>query len=384
MRRTLFEDHHDEFRAATRAFLEREAVPHVDAWEADGMVPRSFWTKAARQGLFGFEVPEEHGGLGIDDFRFNAIVDEEVAYANAIGDNLSLQSDILCGYLCDLATPEQQARWLPGFVAGELLFAIAMTEPGMGSDLRAMATTARPVEGGYVVDGAKTFITAGIQADRVIICAKLAAEGDPDPRDGEITLLVADAQAEGFTRGRKLEKVGRRAQDTAELFFDGLFVPQEDLLGQQGRGLVHLKRHLPRERLSMAVMGIAVAEKALEMTAEYCRERRAFGRPIGSHQANRFALADMQTEVSIGRVYVDRCIEALLAGELTGAEAAKAKLWITEMQNRVVDRCVQLHGGYGYMEEYPIARLWRDSRVQRIYGGTSEIMREIIGRSMGF
>jgi len=374
MRRTIFEPEHEHFRESVRSFLSREAVPHTEEWEAAGMVDRSFWRKAAEAGFVGFEAPEEYGGLGLVDFRFNAILDEEMAYALAVGDNFSLENDIVCPYLVDLADDDQKRRWLPPFTRGELIVAIAMTEPGMGSDLRAMTTVARPVDGGWMLSGSKTFVTSGIQADLVIV----AARGD----DGRISLFVVDVEAEGFTKGRKLNKVGRKAQDTAELFLEDVFVPTADLLGAEGNGLNELKSHLAQERMSMAVMAAAVAEAALDLTLVYCNERRAFGKPIAQHQAVRFALAEMKTEISASRAFVDRCLEALVAGELSGEEAAAAKLHSTEVQFRVVDECLQLHGGYGYMEEYPIARLWRDSRVQRIYGGTSEIMKEIVGRSL--
>jgi alkylation response protein AidB-like acyl-CoA dehydrogenase len=379
-RRSLFTPEHEAFRESVRGFLAREAVPHAEEWEAAGFVPRAFWTRAAEQGLVGWEAPEEYGGAGIADFRFNVVLNEEMSYAVVPGDNFSLQNDIIAPYLLALAGDEQKRRWLPGFVDGSLLFAIAMSEPGMGSDLRAMTTTAKRVDGGWRLSGSKTFVTSGIQADRVIV----AARPSDVQRRGELTLLVVEDGMDGFTRGRKLKKVGRLAQDTAELFFDEVLVPDANLLGQERRGLDHLKVHLPQERLSQAVVAVAVAEAALELTIAYCRERHTFGKPIGSHQAIRFALAEMRNEVDVSRSYLDTCIERHLAGALSGEDAAGAKLWTTEMQFRVVDRCVQLHGGYGYMEEYAIARMWRDARVQRIYGGTSEILKEIIGRAMGF
>lgn len=374
MRRTIFEPEHDHFRESVRQFVAKEAVPHTAEWEAAGMVDRSFWRKAAEAGFVGFEAPEEYGGLGLVDFRFNAILDEEMAYALAVGDNFSLENDIVCPYLVDLGTAEQKQRWLPAFTRGELIIAIAMSEPGMGSDLRAMTTSARRVDGGWMLNGSKTFVTSGIQAGLVIV----AARGE----DGGISLFVADVEAEGFQKGRKLEKVGRKAQDTAELFLEDVFVADADLLGTEGRGLSELKSHLAQERMSMAVMAVAVAEAAFDLTLAYCRERQAFGKPIGRHQAIGHALAEMRTEIDASRAFVDNCLAALVVGELSGEEAAAAKLQSTEAQFEVVDRCLQLHGGYGYMEEYPIARLWRDSRVQRIYGGTSEIMKEIIGRSL--
>jgi acyl-CoA dehydrogenase len=380
MRRTIFTDEHADFRESVRAFVVREAVAPLPEWEAAGIVPREFWTKAAEQGLVGFEVPETYGGAGVTDFRFNAILDEELVYAGALPDNLSLQNDILCPYLLNLTTEEQKERWLPRFTSGELIAAIAMSEPGTGSDLRGIVSSARKVDGGYVLNGSKTFVTSGIQADLVIVAARSEEQGEK-PR---FTLLGVERDFDGFTRGRKLKKVGHLAQDTAELFFDDVLVPDENLVGEHGRGLSHLMSNLPQERLSMAVIAVASAEAALGMTVEYCRDRHAFGRPIGSHQAIRFELAEIKTEVEVARAYLDRCLEAHVAGELTAEQAAGAKLWTTELQFRVADRCVQLHGGYGYMEEYPISRLWRDARVQRIYGGTSEIMKEIVGRAMGF
>jgi acyl-CoA dehydrogenase len=374
VRRTIFEPEHDHFRESVRQFVAEEAVPHTEEWEAAGMVDRSFWRKAAEAGFVGFEAPEEYGGLGLVDFRFNAILDEEMSYALAVGDNFSLENDIVCPYLVDLGTPEQKERWLPAFTRGELIVAIAMSEPGMGSDLRAMTTTARRVDGGWMLSGSKTFVTSGIQADLVIV----AARGE----DGGISLFVTDVEAEGFEKGRKLDKIGRKAQDTAELFLEDVFVAEADLLGAEGKGLGELKSHLAQERMSMAVIAVAVAEAAFDLTLAYCKERQAFGKPIGRHQAISHQLAEMRTDIYASRAFVDNCLAALVAGELSGEEAAAAKLQSTEVQFEVVDRCLQLHGGYGYMEEYPIARLWRDARVQRIYGGTSEIMKEIVGRSL--
>ena len=379
MRRTIFETEHDDFRETVGGFLRREAVPYADAWEEAGMVPRAFWEAAAAQGLVGFEAPEEYGGLGLRDFRFNAVIDEEVAYTGAVGDGFTMQNDIIAPYLLDLTNDEQKQRWLPPFVRGELIVAIAMSEPGAGSDLQAMAATARREGDEYVLSGTKTFVTSGIAADLVIVAARTKPEGG---KDG-FSLLAVERDAPGFERGRKLEKSGRWAQDTAELFFNDVRVPAENRLGEEGRGFRYLMGNLPRERLSMAVSAVAAAEHALEITLTYVKERTAFGKPVGSFQANRFALAELVTKVSAARAHVDRCISALLVDELTPAEAAGAKAWTTDLQCEVVDRCVQLHGGYGYMREYEISRLWRDARVQRIYGGTNEIMYEIVGRSLG-
>jgi acyl-CoA dehydrogenase len=378
MRRTIFEDEHDAFRESVRGFLNREAVPHTAEWEAAGIIDRSFWRKAAEQGFVGFAAPEEHGGADLRDFRFNAVLDEEVVYTGAATDAFTMTNDILAPYLIELTTPAQRARWLPGVTDGSLVPAIAMTEPGTGSDLRAIATTARWQGDHYVLTGSKTFVTSGIQADLVIVAAKV----ERDDVTG-LVLLAVESGAKGFERGRKLEKLGRKAQDTAELFFDAVEVPSENVIGEEGRGLAHLMRNLAQERLSMAITAIANAERALELTLDYVRTRHAFGRPVGSFQANRFRLAELSTETAIGRVFVDRCIEEHGAAGLTDAEAAGAKFWATELEFRVLDSCLQLHGGYGYMEEYEIARRWRDGRVQRIYGGTTEIMKEIVGRSLG-
>jgi acyl-CoA dehydrogenase len=378
VKRGIFEDEHDEFRQSVRRFLAAEAVPRTEEWEAEGMVDRGFWRRAAQCGFVGFEMPEEHGGVGISDFRFNAIVDEEVAYAGAVGDNFSLQNDIIAPYLLELASDEQKARWMPGFTSGDLVFAIAMTEPGAGSDLRAMSATARRDGDEYVLDGSKTFVTSGIQADLVIVAARTVQGGNEG-----YSLLVVEDGMEGFERGRKLDKVGRKAQDTAELFFNGVRIPAANLLGTEGDGLRYLMARLPRERLSIAVSAVAAAEHALELTLDYVRERHAFGQPVGTFQANRFTLATMSTEIAAARAYVDHCITALNAGDLSGAEAAGAKAYTSDLQFDVLDRCMQLYGGYGYMSEYPISRLWRDARVQRIYGGTNEVMKEIVGRSLG-
>ena len=379
VRRTIFEDEHTTFRESARAFFEREAVPHTDAWETAGLVDRSFWVKAAESGFVGFEAPEEYGGLGLEDFRFNAILDEEVAYAGAVGDNFSLENDIVAPYLVKLTNEEQKERWLPPFTRGELVVAIALTEPGAGSDLQAMSASAELDGGSYVLNGSKTFVTSGIQADLVIVAARTARGGG---RDG-FSLLMVDKDMQGFDRGRKLAKIGRRAQDTAELYFNQVEVPVENRLGEEGMGLQYLKAELPRERLSIAVSAVAAAEHALELTLDYIRERTAFGQPVGSFQANRFAVAELSTKIAAARAYVDRCIVALNGGELSGAEAAGVKALTTDLQFEVLDRCLQLHGGYGYMDEYKVSRLWRDARVQRIYGGTNEIMKEIVGRSLG-
>ncbi|MEU7690793.1 acyl-CoA dehydrogenase family protein [Microbispora hainanensis] len=381
MRRDLFDEEHDLFRETVREFMAREVVPHHAQWEKDGIVPRDVWKKAGELGMFGFSVPEEYGGSGITDFRYNAVIVEEIIRVGATGLGFGLHNDIMAPYMVDLTNDEQKQRWLPGFASGELITAIGMTEPGAGSDLQGIRTTAVREGDHYVVNGQKTFITNGINSDLVVVVTKT----DPSAGARGTSLLVVERGMEGFTRGRNLEKVGMHAQDTAELFFENVRVPVTNLLGgEEGQGFFQLMNNLPQERLSIAVAAVAAAETVLEQTIEYCRNRTAFGRSIGKFQNTRFLLAELSTEVEIARHYVDKCIRALNAKELTAVDAAKAKWWTTELQNKVIDRCVQLHGGYGYMLEYPVAKAWLDSRVQTIYGGTTEIMKEIIGRSFGF
>ncbi|MBA4024246.1 MAG: acyl-CoA dehydrogenase [Gordonia sp.] len=376
--RTLFEPEHDAFRDSVRGFLEKEAVPHTARWEADGLVDRSFWKLAAAQGLVGFNAPEVLGGGGLRDFRFNAVLNEEVVRTGTVGDGFSLTNDIVLPYFLDIADAEQQQRWVPGIVKGDSVIAIAMSEPGTGSDLRAIKTTARRVGDGWRLSGSKIFITSGIQADLVIVAARI-----PDEDGGGFGLFVVEAGQDGFERGRKLDKVGRKAQDTAELFFNDVHVSSGNVLGTPGEGLHYMMKNLAQERLSMSVVAVASAEYAVDLAVEYGKERTAFGKPIGSFQANKFALAELSTKVSIARVFVDRCIEVHNAGDLSPADAAGAKFWTTELEFEALDRCLQLFGGYGYMDEFEVSRRWRDARVQRIYGGTNEIMREIVGRSLG-
>lgn len=381
MQRDLFDDEHLLFQETVREFMAREVVPHHPRWEKDGIVPREVWKKAGELGMFGFSVPEEYGGAGIKDFRFNAVIVEEIIRNGATGLGFSLHNDVMAPYVVDLTDDAQKQRWLPGFAAGELITAIAMSEPGAGSDLQGIRTTAVRDGDHYLVNGQKTFITNGVNADLVVVVAKT----DPEAGARGTTLVVVERGMEGFGRGRNLDKVGMKAQDTAELFFDNVRVPVANRLGpKDGEGFFQLMHNLPQERLSIAVAAVAAAETALEQTIEYCKTRQAFGRTIGSFQNTRFVLAELATETEIARHYVDKCIIALNAGRLTAVDAAKAKWWTTELQTKVVDRCVQLHGGYGYMMEYPVAKSWLDSRVQTIYGGTTEIMKEIIGRSFGF
>jgi len=387
MRRSLFEDVHEDFRASFRTFLEREVVGEegrYGEWERAGIVPREVFALAGRGGFLAMAVPEAYGGAGAEDFRLNLVIGEETQRAGvgSVGLGMSVHTDICLPYFLTYCTEPQRERWLEGIASGELITAIAMTEPGMGSDLAAMSTSARREGEHYVVNGAKTFITNGINADLVIVAVRTGEGGHQDRHRG-ISLLVAERGMEGFERGRNLEKIGQHAQDTAELSFAEARVPVENLLGQEGEGFRYLVSNLPQERLSIAASAVAAAEAALGWTLEYVRERRAFGQPIGSFQASRFTLAEIHGEVQVARVFVDRCAQALNAGELTAEDAATAKWWCTDLQGRVVDRCLQLFGGYGYMLEYPIARAFADARVTRIYGGANEIMKEIVGRSLG-
>ncbi len=381
MERSLFTDEHEQFRRSFRRWLDKEVVPYREAWDRAGIVPREVFTSAGSLGFLGIDVPEEYGGGGVRDFRYNLVIGEEVQHAGAAacGLGLTLHNDICLPYLLSLADDEQRRRWLPGIVSGELITAIAMTEPGIGSDLASMTTTAIRDGDHYLVNGSKTFITNGINADLVITAVKT----DPAQRHGGISLVVVERGMKGFERGRNLEKVGLHAQDTAELFFADVAVPVGNRLGEEGQGFRHLVANLPQERLSIAAAGIAAADAAVGWTLDYVKERQAFGQPVGAFQNSRFVLAECATEVRIGQAFLDRCVEGLNAGTLTPEEAAMAKWWSTELQKRVVDRCVQLHGGYGYMWEYPIARAYADARVTTIYGGTTEIMKEIIGRSLG-
>jgi len=379
-RRAIFEPEHEDFRASVRAFLAKEAVPRREEWDAAGMPSRDFWRAAAGNGFVGYEAPEEYGGLGLRDFRFNAIVNEECCYAGVLNDSFTLQNDVLLPYLIELTTEEQRDRWLRRFTAGDLIVSIGMTEPGGGSDVRALATRAREDGDGWIVNGSKTFITSGIDADLVVTAVRTGTDARGR---AEITLLGIEDGMEGFERGRKLDKVGRHGIDTAELFFNDVHVPRENLIGEVGQGFRYLTANLARERLGVAVIAIAAAEYALAITLEYVKDRTAFGTPIGSFQVNRHALARLRTELASARRYTDACIVMENAGTLSASEAAGLKAYTTELQWEVTDRCLQLHGGYGYMEEYDIAREWRNARVQRIYGGTTEIMWEIVGREMG-
>ncbi|HVU86596.1 MAG TPA: acyl-CoA dehydrogenase family protein [Pirellulales bacterium] len=382
MNRNIFEQQHALFRDSFRRFVAEDIVPHHEQWEQDGEVSRDVWKKAGEYGFLCMAVPEEYGGVGTNDFRFNAIVTEELARVGATGPGFPLHTDIVLPYLLRLGTEEQKKRWFPPMVQGDCIWAIAMTEPNTGSDLAAIQTTAAPNGDGYIVNGSKTFITNGIMNDAVIVAVKTAPK-EQGSHEG-LSLVVIERGMPGYERGRRLNKMGMHAQDTAELFFNDVHVPRENLLGQEGHGFYYLMENLAQERLILAVGAVASAEAAFEWTTRYCMERKAFGRPIGTFQNSRFKLAEMKTEIEIARVFVDRCLTEHNAGNISPVEACMAKWWTTDVQKRVVDQCLQLHGGYGYMLEYPIAKAYIDSRAATIFAGTNEIMKEVIGRSLGF
>jgi alkylation response protein AidB-like acyl-CoA dehydrogenase len=380
MQRIGFDTDHELFRASVQHFVDTEVIPHDAAWEAAGKIDKAMFLKAGEAGLLGMAIPESHGGGGVDDFRYNAIIGEVVVGSGVGGSGMciTLHNDVCLPYFLSYCSDDQKDRWLPGLADGSLMTAIAMTEPGTGSDLAGIATTARRDGDVYIVNGSKTFITNGINADLIIVVTRTS----DDPHGG-LTLLVIEDGMEGFARGRNLDKMGLHAQDTAELFFTDVAVPVDNRLGEEGAAFYQLVNNLPQERLSIAVGAVAGAQAALDLTIAYARERKAFGRPIGAFQNSRFQLAEAKTEVDIGRVFIDRLLEEHAQGRLTIEQAAEAKWWTTEMLRRVVDMGVQMHGGYGYMLEYPIAKAYLDARVQTIYGGTTEIMKEIIGRGLG-
>ncbi len=377
--RPLLEEEHESFRQTVRSFIEKEVKPHHEQWEADGQVSREVWTRAGAQGLLCFDVDEAYGGPGVQDFRYNMVLAEEMTRAGAHGPGFPVHTDIIVPYISSLGTDEQKQRWLPGCVSGETITAIAMTEPGAGSDLQGIRTNAVDKGDHYVLSGSKTFISNGAMADLVIVVART----DPDAGHKGISLLVVEKGMAGFERGRNLAKVGMHAQDTSELFFDNVEVPKENLLGEEGSGFLSLMTNLPQERLSIAMMAAAACEAVLDLCLVYVKEREAFGRPIGKFQNTRFTIAEIATEARVARVFVDDCVRLHNLGELDAKGASMAKWWTTELQKKIVDQGVQLFGGYGYMTEYPIAKAFMDSRVQTIYGGTTEIQKEIIGRSLG-
>jgi acyl-CoA dehydrogenase len=381
MNRPLFGPEHQDLREAWGSFLDREVAPVYDDWERQRRIPREVLRRVGQLGFLSPAVPERFGGAGSDDFRFNAVLTEEPARRGftGIAMALSVHHDVAVPYLLELTTEEQKNRWLPGVASGELIAAIAMSEPGTGSDVAAIATRARPVDGGYRVSGAKTFISNGLNSDVIVTAVRTGDSG----RHGDISILVLEEGMEGFSRGRNLEKLGTHSQDTAELFFDDVFVPAANLLGEEGQGFRYLMRNLAQERLAIAVTAAAGAQGALDRTLEYVKERRAFGRPVGTFQNSRFKLAACHAEMQVTQAHIDAAITRHVDGALTPEDAAIAKYWATESQGRIVDACLQLHGGYGYMLEYPIARAYADARVNRIYGGSNEIMLEIVGRSLG-
>jgi alkylation response protein AidB-like acyl-CoA dehydrogenase len=379
MQRDIFTSEHDAFRDLVRSFIAREITPYHEQWERDGVVSRDVWLAAGRAGLLGIDIDEKYGGGGNTDYRFYLIFDEELARAGSTGPAFSVHNDINGQYLQRLASPEQCERWLPGYCSGEIITAIAMSEPGAGSDLQGIRTSAVRDGDHYVLNGQKTFISNGQLADLVIVVART----DADAGHQGFSLLVVERGMAGFARGRNLDKIGMHAQDTSELFFSDVRVPAENLLGDEGGGFVALMQNLPRERVTIGATALAAAEKVFEQTLEYCKQRQAFGRPIGSFQYNRFVLAELATELAVARAFTDRAVLEHNAGRLSNEDASMVKWWNTELCNRLVDRCVQLHGGYGYMLEYPVARAFADGRVQTIFGGTTEIMKEIIGRGLG-
>ncbi|MBL6635145.1 MAG: acyl-CoA dehydrogenase family protein [Actinobacteria bacterium] len=379
--RAIFDDVHDEFRRSFSSWVAKEIAPDYMLWEEAGIAPREIFTSAGSNGFLGMQIPEEFGGGGSDDFRFNQIVAEEFAYAGIGGAGLgiTLHNDITIPYYLELANEEQRRRWLPGIASGEFITAIAMTEPATGSDLASVGTTAVRDGDVYVVNGSKTFITNGINSDLVIVVVKT----DPTARHSGMTLLVAERGMEGFERGRNLEKIGNHSQDTAELFFDDVRIPVSNRLGEEGEAFRYLSSNLAQERLSIAITGVASARAALDSTVEYVKERTAFGKSLGEFQNTKFVLAEIKTAVEVAQAFVDQSVMKLIAGELSPTEAAQAKYWCTDLQHDAAHRCLQLFGGYGYTVEYPIARNYADARVTSIYGGTNEIMKTIISKSLG-
>ena len=383
MDRKHYEDEHRAFAEAFRAFADKAIVPNYLGYEKAGLTPREVFQEAGKGGFLGMAIPEQYGGGGVDDFRFNQALDEQIAAAGIGGSGLgiSLHNDICLPYLLAYTTDEQKQRWLPGVASGDLITAIAMTEPGAGSDLNGIRTTAKRDGDSYLVNGSKTFITNGINGDLIVTAVKTGT--DPDDRRGGTTLLVLERGMPGFERGRNLDKLGLHSQDTAELSFSDVRVPVENRLGEEGEGFGYLTAKLPQERTSIAISALAEASAALQETLRYVQDRKAFGTSVASFQNTKFVLADIATEIDVAQAYVDRCVDRLNAGELTPADASKAKYYCTELQGRVIDRCLQLHGGYGYMTEYPISRRYADARITRIYGGTSEIMKSVISKSLG-
>lgn len=381
MKRTVFDTDHEDFRSTVRQFLTKEVVPHFAEWEKAGHPPRDFYRRAAELGLIGMQVPEEYGGGGISSYKFNALLIEEGIRADLGLGPLRVHMDLVLPYLLRYCSPEQRQRWLPDFVSGDLVTAIAMTEPGTGSDLAGIATTARRDGDHYVLNGAKTFITGGVNADRILVVARTSPPAPENRRHG-LSILVVDTSSPGFEVGRILEKIGLKAQDTCELSFTDVRVPVADRLGEEGEAFGYLSHNLAQERLTIAVAAWSSAARAVDLAKEYTRDRSVFGQPVASFQNTKFQLAECAVDVAAGQAFLDQALQAHDDGALSAVDAAGLKLWMTEMQGRVVDKCLQLHGGYGYMTEYPIARLYADARVTRIYGGTSEVMKSIVAKSL--
>jgi alkylation response protein AidB-like acyl-CoA dehydrogenase len=380
MRRRVFEDDHELFRESVKQFVERTILPLDEQIRTERTMPREVWLEAGRQGFLGIQVPEEYGGADAGDFRFNAVIGEEMArLAAAYNSIFGIHIDVCAPYLLELATEEARKAWLPRFCTGEIVTAIAMTEPSGGSDLAALKTSAVRDGDSWVLNGSKTFITNGGSADLIIVAAKT----DPAKGPKGITLFGVEADMPGFTRGTKLDKVGQHEADTSELFFTNVRVPASHVIGEVDHGFIHMMERLPQERLGCAISNLAHARGVLEETIEYVKERKAFGQPIGAFQHNKFLVAELITALDVAQAFIDQCLTAHLTGELDAVDAAKAKWWSADVQNKVIDACVQLFGGYGYMKEYRVARAWMDARVTRIWAGSNEIMKEIIGRSAG-
>lgn len=376
--RFAYNEDHEAFRQTVRSFLAKEGVPNADQWEKDRLVPKSFWQKAGEVGMLCPTVPEAYGGLGLD-FGYNAIVDEEMAYSG-VPAGFSLQSDIVAGYMETYGSEEQKKEWLPKMVSGDVITAIAMTEPGTGSDLQSIRTTAKKDGNHYVINGSKTYITNGQNTDLTLVVAK--TDPDAQPAYKGMSIILVESHWEGFSKGRKLDKIGQDAADTSELFFEDVRVPITNCLGEEGMGFIYLMSQLPQERLSIAVSTMASSQKAFDDTVAFVKERRAFKGVVFDFQNTKFVLADLKAKLQVGWAHLDWAIARHLKGELTNEEGAAAKLWHTDLQWEVMDKCLQLHGGAGYMNEYPIARMWRGARVSRIYGGTNEIMKEVISRKL--
>ena len=380
MKREIYDEDHEAFRSSVREFLERSVIPNVEQHAVDKAIPREFWLEAGKQGFLGLEIPEEYGGAGADDYRFNAVMAEELSKVNAaLGSCWGIHADITAPYIVAMGTEEQKQRWLPGVASGEILLAIGMTEPSGGSDLAALKTTAVKDGDDWVINGSKTFITNGYSADLVVT----AVRTDPEKGARGITLFAIPSDAPGFSRGRKLDKVGQDESDTAELFFEDVRLGEDHIIGELGGGFIAMMQKLPQERLGCSISNVAHAKQILLETIQYTKDRKAFGAPIGTFQHNKFLMAELVTSIEVAEAYIDQCVIAHDKGELTPVDAAKAKWWSSQVQNDVLDHCVQLHGGYGFMNEYRVARAWRDARVSKIWAGSNEIMKELIGRDLG-